>query len=62
VRGLGHRGLGYAGALVEALTRPILDAGLIPTLNTDLSNSTSNKIYQALGYRAVGDTALWTLD
>jgi predicted GNAT family acetyltransferase len=57
-----YRGQGYASALVAALTRRLLDAGLVPTLNTDLSNRTSNKIYQALGYRAVGDTALWTLD
>ena len=56
-----HRGNRFTGALVAALTRRILHAGLVPTLNTDLSNRTSNKIYQALGYRAVGDTALWTL-
>ncbi|GAB4050343.1 GNAT family N-acetyltransferase [Catellatospora paridis] len=50
---------GYAGALVAAVSGAVLTAGLRPTLFTDLANPTSNKIYQAIGYRPVQDTAMW---
>ncbi|MEU7824928.1 GNAT family N-acetyltransferase [Catellatospora sp. NPDC049133] len=54
-----RRGNGYAAALVAAVSAAALTAGLRPTLFTDLANPTSNKIYQAIGYRPLQDTALW---
>jgi predicted GNAT family acetyltransferase len=33
----------------------LLDEGATPILYTDLSNPTSNAIYQRLGYRPVGE-------
>jgi predicted GNAT family acetyltransferase len=51
-----HRGRGYASALVAAVSQAQLDAGLkFCFLYTDLTNRTSNKIYQAIGYRPVTD-------
>lgn len=47
---------GYASACVAALSQRMLDAGFaFCTLYTDLSNPTSNRIYQAIGYRLVCD-------
>jgi len=47
---------GYATACVAALSRQLLDAGFdYCTLFTDLSNPTSNAIYQQIGYRPVCD-------
>jgi len=47
---------GYASACVGALSRHLLDRGLeFCFLFTDLSNPTSNHIYQEIGYRAVSD-------
>jgi predicted GNAT family acetyltransferase len=55
------RGRGYASALTAALTRRLLEAGRrFCFLYTDLSNPTSNSIYQRIGYRAVGDADLWS--
>jgi predicted GNAT family acetyltransferase len=55
-----HRGHGYAGANVAALSQRSLDEGDQATLlYTDRSNPTSNKIYQAIGYRPVGEAANW---
>lgn len=51
----GQRGNGYASAVVAALSNEHMEAGERCMLNTDLANPTSNKIYQALGYRRVGD-------
>jgi len=54
-----HRGRGYASACVAALSQSMLDAGSsFCTLYTDLSNPTSNKIYQDVGYRPVADFAM----
>ena len=53
----GHRGRGYASACVAEVSRQILAAGDRPCLFTDQANPTSNKIYEALGYRRVVDTA-----
>jgi predicted GNAT family acetyltransferase len=54
------RGRGYASNLVAAVTRRMLDGGrTFCTLFTDLSNPTSNKIYQRIGYRPVCDCAHW---
>lgn len=50
------RGRGYASACVAALSQAILDSGAhYCTLFTDLSNPTSNAIYQRIGYRPVCD-------
>jgi hypothetical protein len=55
------RGRGYASALTAALTQRLLDRGRrFCFLFTDLSNPTSNSIYQRIGYRPVGDVDLWT--
>jgi len=54
-----NRGNGYASACVAALSQAMLDAGsAFCTLYTDLSNPTSNKIYQNVGYRPVADFAM----
>jgi hypothetical protein len=51
-----HRGRGYASACVASLTQRLLDEGLQSCcLYADLANPTSNKIYQAVGYRPVCD-------
>ncbi len=50
-----HRGHGYAGNTVAALSQRILDAGAVPCLYTDQANPTSNRLYTALGYRPVVD-------
>lgn len=50
------RGRGYASACVAAVTQAELDRGRkFCFLFTDLANPTSNKIYQAVGYRPVCD-------
>ena len=55
-----HRGRGYATACVAGLSQAVLDAGATACmLYTDLANPTSNKIYQAIGYRPVGDVSSW---
>lgn len=57
-----HRRHGYASALVAQLTQALLDEGrAFCTLFTDLSNPTSNHIYQEIGYEPVIDTAEWRL-
>ena len=51
------RGNGYATSLVAQVSQEILDSGkTMATLYTDLSNPTSNAIYQRIGYRRVGDS------
>jgi predicted GNAT family acetyltransferase len=50
------RGHGYASRSVAALSQHLLDSGWERcSLYTDLSNPTSNTIYQQLGYRPVHD-------
>jgi uncharacterized protein len=52
----GRRRRGYATALVARLSQKILDDGKqFCTLHTDLSNPTSNRIYQSIGYRMVAE-------
>jgi predicted GNAT family acetyltransferase len=47
---------GYASALTAALSQEMLDQGRkFVTLYTDLSNPTSNHIYQTIGYKPVHD-------
>lgn len=54
-----HRGCGYASGCVAALSQWLLaDGNRFCALYTDLSNPTSNKIYQNVGYRAVVDCAM----
>lgn len=53
---LEFRGRGYASACVAALSQRLLDEGRrYCFLFTDLSNPTSNHIYQRIGYRPVCD-------
>lgn len=55
-----QRGRGYASACVGALTTRLLGSGKnFCCLYTDLANSTSNKIYQRIGYQPVCDSQLW---
>ncbi|MFN8379906.1 MAG: GNAT family N-acetyltransferase [Anaerolineae bacterium] len=50
------RGRGYASAAVARLSQHLLGLGFAYiTLFTDLANPTSNKIYQAIGFRPVCD-------
>ncbi len=51
-----YRGKGYGSAVTAAVTRKQLDAGRrFCYLFTDLSNPTSNKIYQNIGYEPICD-------
>jgi hypothetical protein len=51
-----HRKKGYASSCVAALSQTLLDAGRkYCFLFTDLANSTSNHIYQTIGYQPVCD-------
>ncbi|WP_288799328.1 GNAT family N-acetyltransferase [Arsenicicoccus cauae] len=52
----GERGRGYASAVVATWSRHQQELGLRCMLLTDLANPTSNGIYQALGYRRIGDS------
>jgi predicted GNAT family acetyltransferase len=45
------------GAAVHAVSRELLDHGERPCLFTDQANPTSNKIYEAVGYRGLVDMA-----
>jgi predicted GNAT family acetyltransferase len=57
-----QHGHGYACACVAAASQWALDQGADACmLYTDLANATSNKIYQAVGYRPVGDATRWRL-
>lgn len=48
------RGWGYASALTAAISQELLDSGKkFCFLYTDMSNPTSNKIYQNIGYELV---------
>ena len=51
------RGHGYASATVAAVSQRLLNQGVRACLFTDQANPTSNKIYEALGYRPVVDMA-----
>jgi len=57
-----HRRKGYAAGLTWALTHHALAAGAERVLlHTDLSNPTSNGVYQRLGYRPVHDATEFEL-
>jgi RimJ/RimL family protein N-acetyltransferase len=50
-----HRGRGYASTAVARVSEHFLDLGARVCLFTDQANPTSNKIYEALGYRPEDD-------
>ena len=51
-----HRRKGYARALVAEVSKELLSRGYeLTNLFTDLSNPTSNKIYQEIGYQPICD-------
>lgn len=51
-----HRRRGYGAAVTAACTHDALECGAQQVvLFTDLSNPTSNAIYQRIGYRPIGD-------
>lgn len=52
-----HRGRGIASAAVAEVSRLVRDSGERACLFTDQANPTSNKIYEAIGYRPVVDMA-----
>ena len=52
-----HRGRGIASAAVAEVSKLLLASGERACLFTDQANPTSNKIYEALGYRRVVDMA-----
>ncbi len=52
-----HQRRGYGTAATAAATAGILATGAEACLFTDLSNPTSNSIYQKIGYRPVADFA-----
>ncbi|MGA9595809.1 MAG: GNAT family N-acetyltransferase [Acidimicrobiia bacterium] len=55
-----HRRNGYASALVATHSQELLDSGYaFCFLYTDLANPTSNKIYQAVGYDHVAESAVF---
>lgn len=51
------RGNGYARSLVAVLSRRLLETKSFCTLYTDLTNPTSNKIYQEVGYRPIMESS-----
>jgi len=57
------RGRGYASALVGELTARLIAGGRrFCFLFTDLSNPTSNSIYQRVGYQPVTDVNQWVFE
>jgi predicted GNAT family acetyltransferase len=56
-----HRGHGYAGATVAALTSRVLAAGDVPCLFTDQANPVSNALYARIGYEPVVDMVNFVL-
>lgn len=57
-----HRRHGYASAVVAGATAHQREQGNRCLLYTDLANPTSNGIYQAIGYRRVGDAVVFSLN
>lgn len=58
-----HRRRGYATTLVADLSQWLLGQGYRSCfLYTDLANPTSNRIYEAIGYRRVGEAVEYGLD
>ncbi len=59
---LEHRKKGYASQCVTALSSLMLETYSFCTLFTDLSNPTSNRIYQEIGYYPVTDFHQYDFD
>lgn len=57
-----HRKKGYASQCVAALSSLMLETYAFCTLFTDLSNPTSNRIYQEIGYYPVTDFHQYDFD
>jgi predicted GNAT family acetyltransferase len=57
-----HRGRGYASALVADRSAAVRADGLRCLLYADLANPTSNRIYRAMGYRAVAEKMRYEFD
>jgi uncharacterized protein len=58
-----ERRRGYASSLTAAATQDQLDAGRrFVFLFTDLSNPTSNKIYEAIGYEPIRDVDMYLFE
>lgn len=58
-----NRKKGYASTCVAILSQQLLDAGYqFCSLYTDLANPTSNRIYQAIGYRPIQDSVVLKFD
>ncbi|MFC4617613.1 GNAT family N-acetyltransferase [Camelliibacillus cellulosilyticus] len=56
------RGIGYASNCVATLSQKLLDEGFAYcSLYTDLSNPTSNSIYQKIGYEPIADSIVYTI-
>jgi RimJ/RimL family protein N-acetyltransferase len=55
-----YRYKGYATKCVELLTEHLLKTYRSCTLYTDLSNPTSNSIYQKIGYIPIGDSCVYS--
>ena len=52
-----HKRKGYATSIVAKLSQTLLNEGYsFCSLYTDLSNPISNKIYQRIGYKPIGDS------
>ena len=50
-----ERKRGYASAITSVITARLIAEGALPTLYTQASNPTSNKIYQELGYTLIDE-------
>ena len=58
-----HRRRGYAGRLVASLSQHLLDGGkTLCNLYTDLSNPTSNGVYQRIGYTQIAESRFYEFD
>lgn len=58
-----ERGHGYASNLTAGVSQHLLDSGRrFCFLFTNLANPTSNKIYQAIGYRPVSDVDAYSFE
>lgn len=53
----GQRGNGYGRSIVAALSRELLKTKRFCTLYTDLTNPTSNNIYQEVGYEPIMESS-----